>query len=47
MVVGMVTRDGGIGGVVEQVDGSHSFYVFSPIGKYWLVAVTLASIISY
>ena len=23
-----MTRNGGIGGVVEKVDGSHSFYVF-------------------
>ena len=28
-----VTRDGGIGGVVEVVDGSRSFYVLILIGK--------------
>ena len=42
-----MSRDGGIGGIVEAVDCSHSFYVFSLIGKQWLVAVTLARIISY
>ena len=42
-----MTRDGGIGGVVKAVNGSHSFYVFSFIGKQWLVVDTLASIISY
>ena len=42
-----MTRVGGIGGLVEVVDGSHSFYVFSFIGKRVLVAVTLASIILY
>ena len=37
-----MTRDGG---VVDVVDGSHSFYVFNLIGKQWLDAVILASTI--
>ena len=41
------TRDGGIAGVAEVADGNPSFHVLILNGKYWLVAIILANIVSY
>ena len=47
LVVARDTRDGGIAGVAEVVDGSHPFCILILIGKKWLVAIILAKIVLY
>ena len=41
------TKDGRIAGEAKEVDGSHSFYTLILIGKLWLFAIIVASIVLY
>ena len=47
MAVVRGTRDGRIAGEAKEVDGSRSFYTLILIGKLWLFAIIVASIVLY